>query len=165
VREDLVESAALSILKNGPERFAGRKIGVLLADGSDAGLLKGLESAASAEGAIVELLGPRIGGIRLNDDAERQADEQIGGAPSVLYDAVVLLMDENGASRLSGMPPARDFVSDAFAHGKFVGYVASAGPLLDAAGVSPDEGFVLLDGSKACESLLTRCRELRYWER
>ena len=42
----------------------------------------------------------------------------------------------DGAAQLATDAAARDFVSDAFAHCKFIGYVAAATPLLDAAGVA-----------------------------
>ena len=41
----------------------------------------------------------------------------------MLYDAVVLLPSEDGAKVLTKEPAARDFVADAFAHMKFIGYV------------------------------------------
>ena len=43
-RQDLDPSPALSIVENGPERFEGRKLGILVTDGTDAGLLKALKS-------------------------------------------------------------------------------------------------------------------------
>ncbi len=60
---DLEPSPALSILRNGPSSFAGRKLGVLVTDGSDAALLQALRKAATAEGAMVELVAPQVGGV------------------------------------------------------------------------------------------------------
>ena len=39
-RTDLPESPALSILLNGPESFAGRKLGVLVTNGSDKAVVR-----------------------------------------------------------------------------------------------------------------------------
>ncbi len=50
-RQDLEPSPALSIVENGPERFEGRKLGIMVSDGSDAGLLKALTGALSKVGA------------------------------------------------------------------------------------------------------------------
>jgi catalase len=47
----------------------------------------------------------------------------IDGGPSVLYDAVALLPAENAMADLLPESTARDFVADAFAHCKFIGYV------------------------------------------
>ena len=46
---------------------------------------------------------------------------------------------------------ARDFVADAFAHCKFIGYVEAAAPLFAKAGIAEadiDEGFVALGSPK-----------------
>ena len=62
--EDLTPSPALSILKNGPDSFAGRKIGVLVTDGADAEIIDALLAAAEEEGVIVEFIAPKIGGFQ-----------------------------------------------------------------------------------------------------
>ena len=64
---DLPPSPALSIVLNGPDSFAGRKIGALVTDGTDAALLAALREAATAEGALVELVAPQIGGVVTSD--------------------------------------------------------------------------------------------------
>ncbi|MFN4088413.1 MAG: hypothetical protein ACK4QW_05135, partial [Alphaproteobacteria bacterium] len=48
---DLPPSDALSILKNGPDSFEGRKLGVLLTDGADADLFTALKTAVAKEKA------------------------------------------------------------------------------------------------------------------
>ena len=164
---DLAPSPALSILANGPESFGGRKIGVLVTDGADAALIAGLQAAAEQEGALVEFVAPAIGGVETSDGKRIEADQQIDGGPSVLYDAVVLLASAAGASKLAREPAARDFVTDAYAHYKFIGYTSDAAPLLDATGVSElrDGGFIELGGNGSAEGFLSACRQLRFWER
>ena len=66
-------------------------------------------------------------------------NHRIDGEPSVLFDAVVLLPSQKGIAALLPLPP--DFVADAYAHYKFVGYAAPARRCLRA-GVKPDDGFV-----------------------
>ncbi len=70
------------------------------------------------------------------------------GGPSVLYDAVALLPSADGVEILMQEPTARDFVADAFAHCKFIGYVEAALPLFEKAGVpdSRDDGCIALEG-------------------
>jgi len=159
--------AALSILANGPKSFGGRKIGVLVTDGADAALIAALQAAAEQEGALVEFVAPAIGGVETSDGKRIEADQQIDGGPSVLYDAVVLLASAAGASKLAREPAARDFVTDAYAHYKFIGYTGDAAPLLDATGVSElrDGGFIELGSNGSAEGFLTACRQLRFWER
>jgi catalase len=166
-RQDLPASAALSIIENGPESFAGRKVGVLVSDGCDGKLLAALKAAVEKEGAMMELVAPKIGGIVTADGTRMPAHHMVDGGPSVLFDAVALVLSKDGAAKLSGEAAARDFVADAFAHCKFIGFTAAAGPLLEKAGVAPDadEGMIALDGSSAVAGFVERCRTLRLWER
>ncbi|MGX9391875.1 catalase [Nitrobacteraceae bacterium UC4446_H13] len=166
-RDDLEPSPALSIIENGPESFAGRKVGVLVSPGADAALLKKLMAAIKKEGATTEIIAPKVGGAQAADGSWIEAHHMIDGGPSVLFDAVVLLLSLEGAERLTGEAAARDFVADAFAHCKFIGFTADAIPLLQKAGVDPeaDEGLVALDGPKSIAGFIESCRKLRLWTR
>ena len=166
-RTDLPESAALSILRNGPESFAGRKVGALVTDGVDAALLAALEEALTKEGALLELIAPSVEGITDNEGTALDVAQKIGGGPSVLYDAVALLPTQPGVADLAQHPGAKDFVSDAFAHCKFIGFSETAIPLLDAVGISPtaDDGIGLLDSKSDVAGFVERCRDLRFWDR
>jgi catalase len=95
------------------------------------------------------------------------AKHMIDGAPSVLFDAVALLLTEEGAELLTRESAARDFVADAFAHCKFIGFSAGAVPLLAKAGVEPaaDEGLIPLTNGDAVEIYIEACRKLRLWAR
>ena len=64
---DLPASRALSILANGPGSFAGRKLGILVADGADAAKLAQLTAAAEEAKVNVELVAPAVGGIQASD--------------------------------------------------------------------------------------------------
>jgi catalase len=162
---DLAPSTALSILANGPESFAGRKLGVLITDGADMGQLEEIRNAARQAQVNVELIAPVVGGVEASDGSRVTADQNLDGGPSVLYDAVVLLLSERGGPALAALPAARDFLSDAYAHCKFIGYVGDLAPLLGAAGLTglTDDGFVDLDDSAA--DFLTTCAALRFWPR
>jgi catalase len=164
---DLEPSPALSILRNGPASFAGRKLGVLITDGTDAGRLAAVRKAAAAEGTLVELVAPQVGGAVLSDGTLLPVHQQVDGGPSVLYDAVVILASADGAAALAEHPAAKDFVTDAHAHCKFVAFDPAALPLLDAAGVADqlDDGYVALDSRTAAADFITACRNVRYWAR
>jgi catalase len=165
--EDLPSSPALSIVANPPSSFAGRKVGLLLTDGADAMILARLRAAAQQEQATVEVIAARIGGVMTSDGERVPADQTIEGGPSVLFDAVVVLASEEGGVELATQPAAQDFVTDAFAHCKFVGYTAGAVALLEATGLAGrlDDGFVELASGTAASGFLERCRGLRHWER
>jgi catalase len=141
-------------------------VGVLITEGADTGLLDQLRAAAETTQVVVEVVAPTVGGVTGNDGKLIAADQKIDGGPSVLYDAVVILTSPDGVEVLAGHPAARDFISDAYAHAKFVGYTAAATPLLTAVGLAGqlDDGFIDLDGTDPA-GFLTRCAPLRYWDR
>ena len=165
-RRDLEPSPSLSILCNGPRSFAGRKIGVLVTQDAEAQMLESLRSAGERQQVMTEVVAPAVAGVTLSDGSTVVADQKIDGAPSVLYDAVVILASEEGASLLAGDPAARDFVTDAYAHCKFIGYTPQVITLFEAAGLGTvfDEGFVDVKAAGA-EDFLDRCKQLRFWDR
>ena len=164
---DLPPSDALSILKNGPDNFKGRKLGILLTDGADAKMFDALVKAVDKEGAVYEVIAPKIGGVTLSDGTAVAAKQKIDGGPSVLYDAVAVVASADGAALLAMDAAAKDFVTDAFAHCKFMGLTAEAQILFEKAGIADDldEGCLPLATAKDATSLLTACRGLRHWPR
>jgi catalase len=164
---ELRPSKALSIVQNGPRSFAGRKVGILVTDGTDRGLFDALKSEVEREGATVEVIAPVVGGVRASDGSLIEAQQKIGGGPSVLYDAVAVIPSEEGCQSLLKNAAARDFVSDAFTHLKFVGYVDAAMRLFEKAGVAAemDDGFISLAQGKGPAAFVAACRKLRKWER
>jgi catalase len=162
---DLPPSDALSIVKNGPGSFKGRKLGILLTDGADADLFAALTTACKKEGAQFEVIAPKIGGAILSDRKKIPARQKIDGGPSVLYDAVALLVSEKGAALLAGDAPTKDFISDAFAHCKFIAHSDAAAPLLKTAGVTADAGFTPLKTERDAAKFLKACGALRFWDR
>ncbi|NUS44043.1 MAG: catalase [Mycobacteriaceae bacterium] len=164
---DLVASPALSILANGPTNFAGRKIGVLVTDGVESSLLTALREAAVNENTLVEISAEKIGGVVADDGSRIGADQTIDGAPSVLYDAIAVLTTDEAAPDLAAISGAREFISDAHAHGKFIAY-RQAERLFAAAGISSelDSGMIdLAEADGSASGFLVQCRELRFWTR
>ena len=167
-RQDLEPSPALSIVENGPERFEGRKLGILVSDGSDAGILKALKAALDKAGATYEIIAPKVTGVEASDGSWIDADQMIDGGPSVLYDAVALLPAADAMDDLLLESSARDFVADAFAHCKFIGYVDAALPLFEKAGIASkdfDEGCIAIGSAKQAKSFVDSLSKLRIWER
>jgi catalase len=166
-REDLPPSPALSILLNQAGTFRGRKVGALVTDGAPATLVEGLKKAAGKEGAMVAFVAPRIGGVELSDGTWLEADEKIDGGPSVVFDAVVVLASEKGAALLATLAPARDFISDALAHNKFIGYSPEAQALIHPAdpGEPTPEGVIPLRRAADLARFIQTCRALRCWAR
>ena len=164
---DLPPSDALSILKNGPDSFKGRKLGILLTDGADAAIFNALVKAVDKEGAVYEVVAPKIGGVTLSDGTAVAAKQKIDGGPSVLFDAVAVVASEEGAALLAIDAAAKDFVTDAFAHCKYIGLTAEAQALFEKAGIADDldEACLPLATAKDAGTFLTACHALRHWPR
>ena len=167
-RQDLEPSPALSIVKRGPQRFEGRKLGILVTDGTDAALLNALKTAITETAATFEIVAPKVSGVKASDGSWIAADQMIDGGPSVLYDAVALLPGDAMMSGLLQESTARDFVADAFAHCKFIGYVEAVAPLFEKAGITEkdrDEGFIALATPKDVAGFVGSLGKLRVWDR
>lgn len=165
-RTDLPPSDLLSILKR-PTSFAGRKLGILVTDGADAALVKALEAAALAVPAVVEFIAPTVGGVTLSDGSRLPAHHKVDGGPSVLFDAVALVVGDEGALSLLKLPPARDFVADAYAHYKYIGFTEPALKLMQKAGLPEDldDAIVPLKRAGDAKAFLKACAALRFWDR
>ncbi len=157
---DLDPSPALRIVNGVRARttIEGGLIGILIAEGSDADAVNSLVEDVKAKGAQPFLVAPKVGGIALSDGSQAKADGQLAGSPSVLFEAVAVILSEEGCARLLKEAAAVQFVMDAFGHLKAIGHNPAAMPLLDKAGVEPDEGIVALDAF--CDAA-----ERQYWSR
>jgi catalase len=165
---DLEPAPSLSIMANPPASFEGRKLGVLVTDGSDAKVIAAVTKTAARAGVVVELIAPVVGGVAASDGTTIAVHHQVDGAPSVLFDAVVVLPSPHGAAALSHHAPALDFLRDAHAHCKFIAYGVDATDLLSAAALTDlmDDGYTALDAKPATVlAFVERCAALRFWDR
>lgn len=163
---ELADSPKLSILDNAQPIFKGRKVGILLADHADATLFHALTNAIQAEGASFTLIAPKIGGVTLSDGTKQAANETIGGAPSVLFDAIAVLLAPEEVPLISHLK-VHEFITDAYFHYKFVAYAAKSAALIEKNELisSLDNGFTLLDNADAAEAFVKQCRATRFWAR
>ena len=145
---DMDLSPALRIIGKYPETLTGRAVGILVADGSDGTKIKHLVAAAQKAGADVKVVAPKIT-VTLKDGSKLVADAQLAGAPSVIFDAVALLLSDEGCASLLKDSAAKDFVSNAFVHLKAIGHSSEAKLLLDKVGVEKDAGIVELGETSA----------------
>ncbi len=162
---DLAPSDALSLIKKAPVTLKGRKIGALISDGFDAGLLATLRSAVKAERAQLDVIAPKVGGAKDSSGQMTKADHALSGAPSIFFDAVVILTTKEQATKLSKEAGAVDWVRDAFGHLKVIGHTPDAQPLLDRAGVEADKGVISLSDQKSLGAFIKGAKEGRRWER
>jgi len=164
---DLPPSDALSIIRRGPEDFKGRKLGLLVTDGADADLVMALQEALRDAGAMCEIVAPHIGGAHLSDGELLPAQQKVDGGPSVLYDAVALIVSDDGCAKLAKDATARDFVTDAFAHCKFIGFCPEAWPLFEQTGLAEhiDDGCIRIEAADDARSFVEGLGPLRVWTR
>ncbi|MBK8817220.1 MAG: hypothetical protein IPN42_17715 [Methylococcaceae bacterium] len=118
---DLPKASSLSLMAK-PTTFAGRKLGLLVANGAGADIFNYVIYEIDKLKATVEVIAPQIGNISLSDNSKVKVDHFIGAAPSVLFDAVVLLIPNDTDIDLSLKPKIADFVTDAINHFKYIGY-------------------------------------------
>jgi catalase len=164
---DLPPSDALSILKNGPTSFKGRKLGILLSDGADAGLFNGLVAALDKAEALYEVIAPKIGGVTLSDGTLVAAKHKIDGGPSILFDAVAVVVSDTGAALLATDAATQDFVRDAFGHCKYIGLTKEAQPIFVKAGIADDldDACLALATAKDATAFVDAIAAMRFWPR
>jgi catalase len=165
---DVETSRALSMLANPLESFRGRKLGVLVSRGADAKTLRMLRLAAEAEGMTFAVVAPTVEGVADSEGKAIEVAEKIDGGPSVLFDAVAVVLASAHADEIAVHSGAKDFVSDAHAHKKFVAYNDAALTVFESANVNIEDapGYHRLDGSsKTADAFIATCREVRAWDR
>ncbi len=154
---DMKPSDALSIVKQGDPPMKGRKVAILFDEGSDKAAIDKLKAEVEAAGGSALLIAPKVGGLKVNAGMLK-ADGQLAGSPSVLFDAVAIVLAPEAAAKLCREGAAVQFVMDAFGHVKTIGHDAGAKALLDKAGVEPDAGVVSLDQ-------FAKVAPKRHWDR
>ena len=157
---DVEPSPALQIIGKMKDTLEGRSVGILVDDGSDAAAVKALRKAAEGAGAMVKIVAPRLG-VELAGGKRLSADGQLAGMPSVVFDAVALVLSDSAGKRLARDSAAVDFVRDAFGHLKAIAADAGAQPLLKAAAVAKDAGIVDAGDTKG----FIAAAKTRQWDR
>ncbi len=155
-------SPPLRIIGKYKPTLKGRAVGILVTDGADGAMVNAVKAAVEAEGATVKIVAPKIGGVTLKGGKKLPADGQLQGMLSVIFDAVAIIVSDEGCAMLLKEGAAIDFANDAFGHLKAIGHSPQAMPLLKKAGVEPDAGIIdLSKGEKAFLKPAAR----RQWDR
>ena len=163
-RTDLKPSPALSILAKAKPTLEGRMIGCLVADGTDPAFVAAARAEAKKRGATFKVIAPMVEGAMGANGSLLDADFQLAGGPSVLFDAVIIAASSAGSAMLTSQAAAVAFVHDAFAHLKVIGYTADAKALLDKAGVIADPGIVSVSGGSV-SGFFAQAEKGRIWAR
>jgi catalase len=158
---ELDPSPALQIIGKMKNTLQGRAIGILVADGSDGAAIHKISNAATAAGATVKIVAPKVGGAKLADGSMLAADGQLAGTPSVVFDAVAVILSDEGAKALMTEGAAIDFVRDAFGHLKAIAADNGAQALLKKANIGKDAGVVNANN----EAAFIAAAKTRQWDR
>jgi catalase len=174
----LQKSAALSMGNNILPNLKTKKIAVLAADGVDANSLLEIKKQLIAEGAIVEIIAPRLGDIATTDGAKLHVDRSLLTTPSVVYDAVYVPGGANSVATIAADADAVHFLNEAFKHCKAIAADAEALQVLDATYFSKKlpaetteaaverEGIVIGNpGSDMGELFINAIKMHRFWKR
>jgi catalase len=140
--QELEPSHALQIIGKMKDTLMGRAVGILIANGSDGAVIEKIRKAATDAGATVKIVAPKVGGVKLASGSMLAADGQLAGTPSVLFDAVAVILSDDGAKALSMESAAIDFVRDAFGHLKAIAVDKGGQALLRTANIAQDAGVV-----------------------
>ncbi|MGZ8839457.1 MAG: catalase-related domain-containing protein, partial [Candidatus Aminicenantales bacterium] len=157
----LAPSPALQIIGKMKATLMGRSIGILIADGSDGTAIAKIKKAAIDAGASVKIVAPKVAGAKLADNSIMPADGQLAGTPSVLFDAVAVILSDEGAQALSSESAAIDFVRDAYGHLKAIAVDKGGQALLKKANIGRDAGVVNADDRPAFIAMA----KTRQWDR
>jgi catalase len=159
--QELAPSPALQLIGKMKDTLQGRVVGLLVADGSDAESIDAVAKAVIAAGAKVKMVAPNVGDAKLADGSRLKIDGQLAGTPSVLFDAVAIILSKEAAELLSKEAAALDFVRDAFGHLKAIGVDKGGEALLKTAGINKDTGVMSIG---ALERFIAAAKT-RQWER
>ncbi len=159
-------SMPLSQYAAAPETLKGKKIGLLTTKGIDDKFYRTLLETAKTEGAMLEVIAPHAGPLELSSGDTIMPEHFLAGAPSVLFDTVVIAPSEQGVQVLMGQAAAIDWIRDAYAHLKVIGFNKVSVPMLEQANLEPkgDEGIVSVEGADF-DDFVNSAKKYRIWSR
>src|SRR5450830_201226 len=140
--QEMPPSPALQTIGKMKDTLQGRLIGVLITDGSDVTVINNIKKAVINAGANVKIVGPKIGGAKLSDGSILHVDGQLAGTPSVIFDAIAIILSNEGAKSLSMEAAAIDFVRDAYGHLKAITMDKGGEVLVKSANIHVDAGVL-----------------------
>ncbi|MCT2409225.1 catalase [Chryseobacterium antibioticum] len=116
-------SDALSMKDTVKDTIRSRKIGFIIANGTDGSTLNDLKSKLESEGAKVELIAPSVAPVKTNDGSTLTPKHSLTSIASVCFDALYISGGEKSTKEL--MAPENkhhvlQFINEAYKHCKAV---------------------------------------------
>ncbi len=119
----------------GDGSLAGRKVAIVMAQGSHGKSAAALRDALKAEGAAPRFVAPHIGRVKTSDGVDLCAVASLENEPGFLFDALALADGQEGVAVLAGDGHTMEFIKDQFRHGKAILALGAAQSLLADAGI------------------------------
>jgi catalase len=118
--------------------ITGRKVAILVADGSSADDVLAARDALEKRGARGLVVAARLGSVA-GDTEALEVDHALVTMPSVAFDAVFVPGGQSAADTLAASGEARHFIAEAFKHGKAIAAAGHGANLVGAAfPISPE---------------------------
>lgn len=143
-------SASLSLFAHpGEGGVRSRRVAIVIDEGVDIEGIAGLRDALSSAGAVIRLVGPRIGVFRDALGKPVEADASFETEPAVLFDGMVLPDGERCVRGLSDDGRAVEFVRDQLRHCKTLLCIGQSARLLALVGLPEhyEDGGLLRAGA------------------
>ncbi len=121
--------AALS-LESPTAGIASRRVAILVAPGVEVGAMKVLQQALHDHGAQTRVLASHLGVVATSSGQQLLVDQTFCGAPSALFDAVMVPAGAASADSLSRQGDAALYLLEAYRHGKSLCLIGEGARLL-----------------------------------
>ena len=163
-------SPALSMKDTVKDTIRTRKVAFLVAEGVDAGELKYMKKALEAQGAVIELIAPRLGKLDMGKNV-LEIDESLMTAASVFYDAVYVPGGADSIVKLAQSGEAVHFINEAYKHCKAIAVGADSEQLLERSYIpikgseAEDEALLIGKAKDIAAAFIQAIAAHRNWER
>src|SRR5436190_3189119 len=174
----LPRSKALSMAFTVKDSIATRKIAILAADGVNEDNLFKVKDALSEEGALCEVIAPRLGFISGENNTDIPVDKSLLTTASVFYDAVYVPGGTNSVGTLAEDADAIHFLNEAFKHCKAIAADDDALQVLEATyfarklptdndddTVSSEGVIIGIDADNIARQFIEAIKQHRFWDR
>jgi len=145
----------------------GRKVAILVADGSSADDVETIAGALQDAGAQALVVSAKLGEVE-GEGGTIAVDHRFVTMPAVVFDAVYLPGGADAATTLAASSDARNFVAEAFAHAKAIASSDDGALVLREAGIpqsDADEGVVIGGAEAIVPDFIDAIGRHRAWGR
>jgi catalase len=125
-----------------------------------------MEAALKEKGATAEVVAPHLGVLRGTSSDALRIDKSLATVASVMYDALYVPNGKESLDQLQGDDEARQFVREAYNHGKAIAVGPDGVDLLKSVGISSAPGVVVgKSGGDVSNLFVEAIGQHRHWNR